>query len=158
LASKEKQDAKVLATNRAASHEFHLLQRFEAGIVLTGTEVKSARHGKVNLKDAYARVKDGEMFLVNAHISPYTQGNRENHEPRRTRKLLLHAREIRKLARETVTTNLTLVPTRMYLKKGRVKVELALARGKKLYDKRESSRRKDEEREMARARGTRSVD
>jgi len=158
LVSKEKQDAKVLATNRAASHEFHLLQRFEAGIVLTGTEVKSARDGKVNLKDAYARVKDGEMFLVNAHISPYTQGNRENHEPRRTRKLLLHAREIRKLARETVTTSLTLVPTRMYLKKGRVKVELALARGKKLYDKRESSRRKDEEREMARARGTRSVD
>jgi len=158
VAAKQKDGPKVLATNRAASHQYHLLQRFEAGIVLTGTEVKSARQGKVNLKDAYARVSEGEVFLHSAHISPYTQGNRENHEPRRTRKLLLHAREIRKLARETVTTGLTLVATRMYLKNGRVKVELALARGKKLHDKREASRRREMDREMARARGSRSLD
>jgi SsrA-binding protein len=148
----------VLATNRAASHHYHLFQRFEAGIVLTGTEVKSARQGKVNLKDAYARVTGGEVFLHHAHISPYTQGNRENHEPLRIRKLLLHAREIRKLARETVTTSLTLVATRMYLKQGRIKVELALARGKKLHDKREASRRREVDREIARARGSRSLD
>jgi len=110
VAAKSKDGPKVLATNRAAGHLYHLMQRFEAGIVLTGTEVKSARQGKVNLKDAYARVREGEVFLHNAHISPYTQGNRENHEPMRTRKLLLHAREIRKIARETVTTGLTIEP------------------------------------------------
>ena len=148
----------MLATNRAASHEYQLLQRYEAGIVLQGTEVKSARNGKVNLKDAYARVCNGEIFLHNAHISPYEQGNRENHEPVRPRKLLLHAREIRKIARETVATALTVVPTRMYLKNGRIKVELALARGKKLYDKREATRRRDIDREMARAKGSRELD
>ena len=158
MAARKKDAPKALATNRSAGHEYHPLQRFEAGIVLTGTEVKSARQGKVNLKDAYARVQDGEVFLHNAHISPYAQGNRENHEPRRTRKLLLHAREIRKLGRETITTGLTLVATRMYLKNGRIKVELALARGKKLHDKREASRRRDADREMARARGSRTPD
>jgi SsrA-binding protein len=157
VADKRKDGVKVLATNRSAGHQYRLMQRFEAGIVLTGTEVKSARQGKVNLKDAYARVRDGEVFLFNAHISPYAQGNRENHEPMRTRKLLLHAREIRKLARETVTTGLTLVATRMYLKNGRIKVELAVARGKKLHDKRETSRKREVEREMARARGSRSL-
>ena len=155
MAAKKQQGPQVLATNRSASHEYHLLQKVEAGIVLTGTEVKSARQGKVNLKEAYARVRDGELWLYNAHISPYDQGNRENHEPRRTRKLLLHAREIRKLARETVTTGLTLIATRLYLKGGRIKVELALARGKKLHDKRESSRKREMEREMARAKGSR---
>jgi SsrA-binding protein len=155
VAAKTKDGRKLLAANRAASHEYRLLQRFEAGIVLTGTEVKSAREGRVNLKDAYARVENGEMFLHNAHISPYTQGNRENHEPLRKRKLLLHAREIRKLERETVRTSLTLVATRMYLKNGRIKVELALAQGKKLHDKRETSRRREMDREMARARGSR---
>jgi SsrA-binding protein len=157
LAKKPTEDIRVLATNRAASHEYHLLKRIEAGIVLTGTEVKSARLGNVNLKDSYASVKNGEIFLYNAHISPYAQGNRENHEPRRTRKLLLHAREIRKLAKETVSAGTTLVPTRIYLKKGRVKLELALARGKKLYDKRDASRKREMEQEMARAKGSRQV-
>ena len=158
MTAKKKDGPKVLATNRSAGHEYQLLDRFECGIVLTGTEVKSARQGKVNLKDAFARVQDGEVFLHNAHISPYTEGNRENHEPRRTRKLLLHAREIRKLARQTVTTGLTLVATRVYLKRGRIKVELALARGKKLHDKREATRKKEMDREMARARGSRGLD
>ncbi len=155
MTTKGKQESKVLAKNRAASHEFHLFRRLEAGLVLTGTEVKSARQGNVSLKDAYARVREGEVFLYNAHISPYTQGNRDNHEPKRPRKLLLHAREIRKLAKETVTTGLTLVPTRLYLKNGRIKVELALARGKKLHDKREASRKKEMEKEMARAKAVR---
>ena len=154
---KRKDELHVLARNRAASHEFHLLQRIEAGIVLGGTEVKSARLGNVNLKDAYARVKDGEVFLYNAHFSPYEQGNRQNQEPRRTRKLLLHAREIRKLAKETQSGGTTIVPTQLYLKRGRIKVELALARGKKLYAKREASRKREMEQEMARARGSRAL-
>ena len=144
-----------LATNRSARHEFHLHDRFEAGIALTGTEVKSARKGAVNLKDAYARVKDSEVFLHNAHISPYAEGNRENVDPVRTRKLLLRAREIRKLARATETTGMTIVATRMYLKQGWIKIELAVAQGKKLYDKREATRKKEAEREMAKARGVR---
>jgi len=146
--------AGALATNRSASHEFHLHDRFEAGIALTGTEVKSARQGAVNLKDAYARVRDGEVFLHNAHISPYAQGNRENVDPVRTRKLLLKSREIRKLARATETTGMTIVATRMYLKDGWIKVEIAVAKGKKLHDKRDAARRKELDREMARARGS----
>jgi len=148
------QDA-VLARNRAASHEFHLSERFEAGIVLTGTEVKSIRAGRANVKDGYAKVVDGEVFLYNAHISPYEPGHRENVDPLRTRKLLLNAREIRKLGKETDSPGVTLVPVSLYLKNGRVKVELALARGKKSYDKREAIAKKDVEREMARARGER---
>ena len=148
----------TLATNRSAAHEYHLLERFEAGIALLGTEVKSAREGQVNLKESYARVEAGSVFLLNAHISPYEQGNRENHDPRRPRRLLLHAREIRRLAKETLTAGCTLVPTRLYLKDGRIKIELALAKGKKLHDKRESERRREAEREMARARGSRSLD
>ncbi len=156
MAKKAKPDEKNLATNRAASHEFHLLQRIEAGIVLTGTEVKSARAGKVNLKDAFARIdKAGEIFLHNAHFSPYSHGNRQNHEPVRPRKLLLHAREIRKLAKQVEAGGRTLVPLRLYLKKGRVKVELALAQGKELHDKREASRKREMEEEMDRARGAR---
>ena len=143
----------VLARNRAASHEFHLLDHFEAGIVLTGTEVKSIRGGRANLKDGYAKVTNGEVFLYNAHISPYEPGHRENVDPLRTRKLLLNAREIRKIDKETDETGVTLVPLRLYLKNGRVKVELALAKGKKAYDKREAIAKKDVEREMARARG-----
>ena len=146
-----------LATNRSARHEFHLLERYEAGIALTGTEVKSARLGAVNLKDAYARVRDGEVFVHNLHISPYAKGNRENVDPVRTRKLLLRAREIRKLAKSTETTGLTIVATRMYLKDGWIKIELAVAKGKKLYDKRESKRTREVEREMARARGAREA-
>lgn len=150
-------DDPVLARNRAASHEFHLLERFEAGIVLTGTEVKSARQGKVNLKESYARVENGEVFLVKAHISPYEQGNTFNHEPTRKRKLLLHAREIRKLERATTAGGMTLVATRMYLKRGRIKLEIALAKGKKLFDKREASRKRDMDREIARS-GSSGVD
>ena len=150
------ENSRNLATNRAASHEFHLLERFEAGIVLTGTEVKSARRGGVSLKEAYAKVQRGEVFLLNAHFAPYEQGNRENPEPLRPRKLLLHAREIRKLDRETQPGGAALVPTRLYLKDGRVKLEIALARGKKSHDKREAVRQRDAEREMERARGRRA--
>lgn len=159
MAKKEKQGGqdRALATNRAASHEYHLLQRFEAGIVLTGTEVKSAREGRVSLKEAYAKIERGEVFLHNAHFSPYAEGNRENVDPLRTRKLLLHASEIRKLGRQTDAAGTTLVPTRLYLKGGRVKVELAIARGKRSFDKREAVREREVEREMARARGVRRV-
>jgi len=143
----------VLARNRAASHEFHLLDRYEAGIVLTGTEVKSIRGGRANLKDGYAKVEAGEVFLHNAHVSPYEAGNRENVDPLRPRKLLLNAREIRKLAKETDAGGVTIVPLRLYLKSGRIKLELALAKGKKAFDKREAIAKKDVEREMARARG-----
>jgi SsrA-binding protein len=152
---KESSDGTVLARNRAASHEFHLLDRFEAGIVLTGTEVKSIRDGRANVKDGYAKVVDGEVFLYNAHISPYEPGHRENVEALRTRKLLLNAREIRKIAKETDSPGTTLVPLSLYLKNGRVKVELALAKGKKTFDKREAIAKKDVEREMARARSPR---
>lgn len=157
MASKKKsaEGRELLATNRSAAHEFHLERRIEAGIVLTGPEVKSARLGQVNLKDAFARIRNGEIFLHNAHFSPYTHSILEDCDPRRTRKLLLHAREIRKLAKEVDSSGMTLVPTRMYLKKGRIKVEIAVARGKKTYDKRETSRRREVEREMARARSVR---
>jgi SsrA-binding protein len=155
---KETTEGAVLARNRAASHEFHLLDRFEAGIVLTGTEVKSIRAGRANVKDGYAKVTNGEVFLHNAHISPYEPGNRENVDPLRTRKLLLNAREIRKLGKETDSHGVTLVPLRLYLKNGRVKVEIAIAKGKKAFDKREAIAKKDVEREMARARGARRVD
>jgi SsrA-binding protein len=150
-------DPPALATNRAASHEYFLKTRLEAGIALTGTEVKSVRQGLVNLKDAYAKIEDGEAFLCNAHISPYTQGNRENVDPVRTRKLLLHAREIRRLARDTESGGITLVPTRLYAKNGKIKVELAVAQGKKTYDKREATRKREVDREIARGRSSRVV-
>jgi SsrA-binding protein len=159
-ATKEKDatEGAVLARNRAASHEFHLFDRFEAGIVLTGTEVKSIRAGRANVKDGYAKVQNGEVFLYNAHISPYEPGHRENVDPLRTRKLLLNAREIRKIGKETDAAGVTLVPLRLYLKNGRVKVELAVAKGKKAFDKREAIAKKDAQREMARARGARRID
>jgi SsrA-binding protein len=135
------------ATNRDAYHDYHILETFECGIALVGTEVKSIREGKVSLKDAYAAVRDGEAWLLNAHISPYTHGNRENHDPRRTRKLLLHKAEIEKIAGRSIEKGLAVVPTKMYFKDGRVKVEIALARGKKLYDKRETEMRKTVDRE-----------
>lgn len=144
----------ILASNRAAAHEFHLLQRVEAGIVLLGPEVKSARAGRVNLKEAYARIKNGEVFLLGAHFSPYTHA-REAPDPVRPRKLLLHAREIRKLAKETESSGTTLVPTKLYLKGGRIKVEIAVARGKKAHDKRETLKQKQAEREMRREVGSR---
>jgi SsrA-binding protein len=130
------------AVNRIASHNYFLLEKFETGVVLTGTEVKSVRNGLTNLKDSYGLIKDGEVWLLNCHIGPYEHGNIFNHAPLRTRKLLVHADEIRKLIGKTPQRGLTLIPTRMYFKNGRVKLELALAKGKQLWDKRETERRK----------------
>lgn len=142
----------TVATNRKAWHDYHIEETFEAGIVLTGTEVKSLRRGQANLRDSYAQVKDGEVFLYNAHISPYEFGNRFNHEPTRTRKLLLHRDEIRRLIGKLREGGTTLVPLRIYFtSRGIAKVELALARGKKKWDKREALARRDEQREIARA-------
>lgn len=140
-------DKKPLASNRAAFHEYHILDRYEAGIALTGTEVKSVLAGRVQLKEGYVAVRDGEAWLFNAHISPYAHGNRENHEPLRTRKLLLHKREIEQLDQAAVKQGMTLVALRIYLKHRRIKVEVAVARGKKLYDKRETAMKRTVERE-----------
>ncbi|MCH7780854.1 MAG: SsrA-binding protein SmpB [Acidobacteria bacterium] len=148
-------DSPVLASNRSASHEYHLDKRIEAGIALLGPEVKSARAGKINLKESYARISNGEIFLIGAHFSPYGHARGEEIDPVRRRKLLLHAKEIRKLARELEGTGMTLVPTKAYLKNGRVKIEIAVGRGKKLHDKREAKRKRETEREMARASGVR---
>lgn len=143
------------AVNRIASHNYFLLEKFEAGISLTGTEVKSIRNGLANLKDSYGLVKDNEVWLLNAHIGPYEHGNIFNHAPLRTRKLLMHRNEIQKLVGKTQQKGLTLIPTRMYFKNGKVKVELALAKGKQLWDKRETERRRtaDKEAREAVARG-----
>jgi len=138
---------KVVATNKKAFHNYFIMDKLEAGVSLLGTEVKSIREGRINLKDSYALVRNGEAFLLNCHISPYSHGNRENHDPTRTRKLLLHRLEIRKLIGKTQEKGLTLIPVRVYLKRGRVKIELGLARGKKLHDKRETERRKEADRE-----------
>jgi SsrA-binding protein len=140
-------EEKVLASNRAAYHEYHILDKYEAGIALTGTEVKSVLGGRVQLKEGYVAIRNGEAWLFNAHISPYAHGNRENHEPLRTRKLLLHKREIERLDEATVKQGMTLVATRIYLKSRRIKVEVAVARGKKMYDKRETELRRTVERE-----------
>ena len=138
---------RVIATNREAYHNYFILETFEAGIQLTGTEVKSVRAGKVTLKDGYVRVADGEAWLLNVHISPYTHGNRQNHDPDRDRRLLLHKREIERLFSKIREKGLTLVPTRFYFKGNLVKCEIGLARGKKLYDKRETEARRDQDRE-----------
>jgi SsrA-binding protein len=138
---------KILSDNRQAGHNYFLMERFEAGMVLTGTEVKAAKDGKVQLKDAYATVLNNEAWLVNAHISEYSHGNRENHPPVRNRKLLLHRREIDKLRGETREKGLALIPTRIYLKNGRIKCEVAVAKGKKLHDKREAERTRTAEEE-----------
>ncbi|MCX6636938.1 MAG: SsrA-binding protein SmpB [Acidobacteria bacterium] len=145
--SKSDPGRKVLADNRPAGHNYFLFDRFEAGMVLTGTEVKAAREGMVQLKDAYAEVVGTEAWLVNAHISHYSHGNRENHDPVRRRKLLLHRAEIDKLIGKTREKGLALIPTRMYLKEGRIKCELALGRGKKLYDKRQAEAKRSAEAE-----------
>ncbi|MEJ7575772.1 MAG: SsrA-binding protein SmpB [Pyrinomonadaceae bacterium] len=138
---------KVIVTNRAAFHEYEILDKYEAGIALSGTEVKSVRAGNVQLKESYVTVRGGEAWLLNMHVSPYSHGNRENHEPVRERKLLLRRREIDKLGEATSTRGMTLVVTRLYLKNGRVKAEVGVARGKKLYDKRETEMRRTVERE-----------
>ncbi len=147
---------KVLSDNRQAGHNYHLLERFEAGVALTGTEVKAAKSGKIQLKDSFAEVAGNEAWLLNAHISQYSHGNRENHEPTRRRKLLLHRQEIDKLLGKTREKGLTLIPTRIYLKKGRIKCELALAKGKKLHDKRQAEREREMEAEARAAIGRRS--
>jgi SsrA-binding protein len=140
---------RVLVTkNRKALHDYEILESYESGIVLQGTEVKSIREGRINLKDSHAKVKNGEVWLENCHISPYTHGNISNHEPLRPRKLLLHKREINKLIGATVKKGLTLVPVSCYFLGGRVKIELAVARGKREYDKRETARRKAIERDV----------
>src|SRR4026209_1143362 len=131
-------EEKVLAANRAAFHEYHISDKYEAGIALTGTEVKRVMGGRIQLKESYVAVRDGEAWLFNAHISPYSHGNRDNHEPLRTRKLLLHKREIDPLDQAAVKPGMTLVAPRVYLKNRRIKVEVAIARGKKMYDKRET--------------------
>jgi SsrA-binding protein len=134
---------KILSDNRSASHHYHLDERFEAGLVLTGTEVKSARDGKIQLKESYGEVVGNEAWLVNAHIGQYSHGNIMNHEPIRRRKMLLHRKEIDKLLGQTREKGLTLVPTKLYLKDGRIKVEIAVGKGKKLHDKRESERERE---------------
>src|SRR5258708_27433717 len=136
-----------IAENRKAFHDFHLLERFEAGIVLLGTEVKAIREGRVNLRDSFARLEDGEVFLYNVNISPYSHRGYADHEPLRRRKLLLHRDEIRKLIGKTVEKGMTLVPTRLYFKNGRVKIAVSLAKGKKDYDKRETIKRREAGRE-----------
>lgn len=142
----------VVATNRKARHDFDLQERYEAGLVLTGTEVKSLRAGRVNLRDSFARVEGGEVFLYNMHVSPYSHGNRWNHEPTRTRKLLLNKGEIRRLIGKVQQQGLTLVPLRVYFnKRGYAKVELAVAKGKKKWDKRRDIAKREAEREAAKA-------
>jgi len=153
----KKDETKVFHTNRSAGHDYLLIDRYEAGLVLTGTETKSVRAGQVNLKDSFAQIRNGEAWLLNCHISPYEYGNRQNHESMRSRKLLLHAQEIRKLTGKVQEKGLTLIPTKIYLKNGRIKVEIAIAKGKKVYDKRETERRKDADREARQAIKQRSI-
>jgi len=145
-----KEDIKIIAENRKARHDYFIEEAYEAGIALTGTEVKSLRAGKVNLKDSYAQVINGEMFIEQMHISPYEQGNRFNVDPLRRRKLLMHKREIMKLYGQVKQEGLTLIPLKLYFTKGKVKVEIAVCKGKKLYDKRDAEAAKDAKREMAR--------
>ena len=137
----------LIADNRKAFHDYTILETFEAGIALLGTEVKGIREGRANLRDAYARIESGEAWLYNVHINPYSHRGYVDHDPKRRRKLLLHREEIRKLVGKTTIKGLTLVPTRLYFRKGRVKVTLALARGKQAHDKRETIRRREVERE-----------
>jgi SsrA-binding protein len=140
---------KLIASNKKALHDYFVLQKLEAGLELMGTEVKSLRGGKVNLKDSYVDIQGGQAYLVATHISPYSHGNIANHDPERKRKLLLHKREIEKLRAQVMEKGLTVVPLRLYFKGGRVKAEIAVVRGKKLYDKRESEKRREQEREAA---------
>jgi SsrA-binding protein len=142
--------SKVIARNKKANYDYHIEERFEAGIVLTGTEIKSIRQGKVNLQDSYARIDKGELFIVGMHISPFEQGNRFNVDPTRTRKLLMHQKEIDKLLGRTKIKGLTIVPLDVHLRNGFAKIQLGLARGKKLYDKRATAAKRDAERTIER--------
>ena len=144
----ERQKAeRMVSENRKALHDYHILETFEAGVVLQGTEVKAIREGRVNLRDSFARLENGEVFVYNVHISPYSHRGYADHEPTRKRKLLLHRQEIRKLIGKTVEKGMTLVPTRMYFKNGHVKIAIGLARGKQAHDKRETVKKRDAERE-----------
>src|SRR5687767_789101 len=145
--SESKDDGRPIADNRKAFHDFHILETFEAGIALLGTEVKGIREGRANLRDSYARVEKGEVWLFNVHINPYSHRGYVDHDPKRKRRLLLHKHEIRKLIGKTVEKGLTLVPTRLYFKDGKVKVSIALAKGKQDHDKRETLRRREIDRE-----------
>ncbi|HVE58856.1 MAG TPA: SsrA-binding protein SmpB [Pyrinomonadaceae bacterium] len=140
-------EGKEIVSNRHAFHEYHILDKYEAGVALKGTEVKSVMTGRIQLKESYVSVRDGEVWVLNLHISPYSHGNRENHDPLRTRKLLLHKREIAKLEKETTIKGMTLVVTRIYWKNGRIKFEIGVAKGKKLYDKRETEMKRTVEKE-----------
>jgi SsrA-binding protein len=150
VARQSEGDAKQVATNRKAFHDYFLEDTYEAGIALTGTEIKSVRAARVNLRDGFVILRNREAWLVNVHISPYDFGNRENHEPRRERKLLLHRQELRKLQSKVSERGWTIVPLRMYLKDGRAKVEIALVRGKRLYDKKDAIAERDADRELRR--------
>jgi SsrA-binding protein len=150
-ATKAKPDDRTIALNRKAGHDYELLDRYEAGIVLTGTEIKSIREGRINLREAYVRIQNGEAFLLNCHIAQYQAGSYQNHEPTRPRKLLMHKGEILRLAQAVNQKGLTIVPTRMYYSRGRAKVEIAVARGKKAYDKRAAIAGRDAQRQIARA-------
>lgn len=145
--AESKDDDRPIADNRKAFHDYHILETFEAGIALLGTEVKGIREGRANLRDSYARVEKGEVWLFNVHINPYSHRGYVDHDPKRKRRLLLHKHEIRKLIGKTVEKGLTLVPTRLYFKNGRVKVAIALAKGKQDHDKRETLRRREIDRE-----------
>ena len=142
---------KIVCQNKKARYDYHILETIEAGMVLLGTEVKSLREGRANLKDSYARIKDGELFLMQAHISPYSHAHYDNHQPDRVRKLLLHKQELKRLTGKTQEKGLTLVPLKIYFKDGKAKVELALASGKKSFDKRETLKRKTQQREVEKA-------
>lgn len=148
--AKEEDRIKVVSDNRRARHEYEVIEVFQAGIELFGTEVKSMRQGRANLQDSFARVEDGELWLYNCHVSPYDHGNRFNHEPTRKRKLLMHAKEIRKLKSRMQEKGLTLIPLKIYFKRNWVKVDVALARGKKLHDKREAIAQRDSKRQLDR--------
>lgn len=151
MATKPQAGEKLIASNKKALHEYFVVQKLESGLVLTGTEVKALRDGKANLKDAYVIFKDGEAYLFGLHISPYSHGNIQNHEPDRTRKLLLHRRELEKLHAQTAEKGLTVVPLRLYFKGARVKAEIAVVRGKRQYDKRDTERTRELDREAAAA-------
>lgn len=149
MATKPDSGEKLIASNKKAFHDYFVVQKLEAGVVLTGTEVKALRGGKANLKDAYVIFKNGEAYLFGLHISPYTHGNIQNHDPDRTRKLLLHRRELEKLHSQVAEKGLTVVPLRLYFKGARVKAEIAVVRGKKQYDKRDTERTRELDREAA---------
>ncbi len=150
MATRSEGEVKQVATNRKAQHDYFIEDSYEAGIALTGTEIKSVRAARVNLRDGFVQIRNGEAWLLNVHISPYDFGNRENHEPRRERRLLLHRQEIRKLLSKVSERGWTIVPLSMYIKAGRAKVEIALVRGKRLYDKRDSVAERDMDRELRR--------